>query len=76
MRRHVLERIVIRPASLADEEEFLAAVRAQSAASRSWVQAPATPSRVSRIIISRHDGPRSAGISSSGSTSRVRSSGS
>ena len=53
------ERVLIKPGSLADEEEFLAAVRRSRRLHRSWVQAPVTPSAF-RNHLSRQDGPRSA----------------
>ena len=53
------ERVLIRPANLADEETFLAAVEQSRSLHHPWVQPPNTPSAF-REYLSKRDVPRGA----------------
>src|SRR5687767_8603434 len=53
------ERVLIAPASLEDEADFLAAARRSRALHRPWVQAPGTSEAFRRYLLKRQE-PRSA----------------
>jgi len=53
------ERVLVKPGSLAEEDEFLAAVARSRKLHYPWVQAPATP-KAFRDHLTRHQGARSA----------------
>ena len=53
------ERVLLKPGSLADEQEFLSAVARSRKLHGSWVQAPVTP-RAFRDHLGRQEGQRSA----------------